>query len=491
RFDGVAALREVGLTVAPGTIHGLVGENGAGKSTLGKIIAGVHPPDEGEVLLDGDPVVFRSPRDALAAGIALIGQELSLVPQLTVMENVLLGTESRRLGMVDAASMRRRFADFARLGFNLDPDAPVGSLRTADQQKVEILRAVAREVRLIVMDEPTSSLTPDEAARLFAVMTERAGAGTAIVYISHDLASVLKLSGRVTVLRDGRVVRSGPAAEETVQTLVSAMIGRSLGAIFPAKQPPPPDSPVVLAVRGLGTAGWVRDVSFELRRGEILGVAGLIGSGRTEVARAISGAAKIEAGDVAVNGQRVKISSPRDALRRGIAMLPESRKSQGLVLGSSVLDNVTLPHLGEFQRAGLVLRSRQQARAHALCDQVDVRGAGLQAPVSSLSGGNQQKVMFAKWLCRPPQVLLADEPTRGVDVAAKHSIYELLVRLAAEGLAILLISSELEEVLELAHRVLVMRQGRLAGELDNDEADEEAVLHIAFGNPAAGGAARA
>ncbi len=479
RFGGVQALREVDLAVRQGSIHALVGENGAGKSTLGKIIAGVHRPDAGQVLVSGRPVAYGSPREALADGIALIAQELSLVPELSVMENVLLGTEAHRLGLLDAKTMRRRFDGLEELGFELPADAPVGSLRAADQQKVEILRAVAREVRLIVMDEPTTSLTPDEAERLFAVIRDQAARGTTIIYVSHALESVLELCEEITVLRDGQVVRTTPAAQQTVEGLVTAMIGRSLGAIFPRKQPPPSDAAVVLSVRGLATSGWVRNVSFDVRRGEIVGLAGLIGSGRSEVARAISGAAPLDDGRIEIDGQPVRIRSPREAVRRGVALLPESRKAQGLVLGNSVLDNVTLPHMDAFQRGGVVLRSRQRERVKEVCDLVGVRAPALNGPVSSLSGGNQQKVMFAKWLCRPPRVLLADEPTRGVDVAAKQAIYELLVSLAAQGMAILLVSSELEEVLELAHRVLVMRQGQVAGELA--EADEKAVLDLAFG----------
>ncbi|MBV9002609.1 MAG: sugar ABC transporter ATP-binding protein, partial [Solirubrobacterales bacterium] len=447
RFGGVHALREIDLTITRGSIHALVGENGAGKSTLGRIIAGALGADAGTMRLEGRTVRYRSPREALADGIALIAQELSLVPELTVMQNVLLGSERGHFGWLDERAMRRRFAELDRFGFGLPADAPVGSLRAADQQKVEILRAVARRVRLIVMDEPTTSLTPDEASRLFDVMREQARHGTAIIFISHALESVLALADTLTVLRDGRVVRTGPAAQETVETLVKAMIGRSLDAIFPARVPPPSDSPVVLSVRGLGTAGWVRDVSFDVRRGEIVGLAGLIGSGRSEVAHALSGAARLDAGSLELEGRPLHIRTPRDAVRRGIALLPESRKAQGLVLDGSVLDNITLPHLNEFQRAGVVSQSRQEKRVTELADQVGLKAPSLKAPVASLSGGNQQKVMFAKWLCNPLRVLVADEPTRGVDIGAKQAIYELLVGLAGKGLAVVLISSELEEVL--------------------------------------------
>lgn len=490
RFGGVQALRDVDLAVPAGSIHGLVGENGAGKSTLGKIVAGAHRPDSGRVLVDGRQVAYSSPREALADGIALIAQELSLVPSLSVMDNVLLGTESHHAGILDARAMRRRFRAFDRLGFDLPADAPVSSLRTADQQKVEIVRAIARDVRLIVMDEPTSSLTPDETARLFDVIREQAAKGTTIIYVSHALKDVLELCDHVTVLRDGRVVRTRPVAEETVESLVAAMVGRSLGAIFPPKPRLPDSAPVVLSVQGLATAGWVREVSFDVRMGEILGLAGLIGSGRSEVARALAGAARLDAGTIELDGRPLRIRSAREAIKQGIALLPESRKEQGLVLGSSVLDNVTLPHLEGFNRGGIVLSSRQQDRVAELCQRVDVRTPSLSAPVSSLSGGNQQKVMFAKWLCRPPRVLIADEPTRGVDVAAKQAIYRLLVSLASDGMAVLLISSELEELLALAHSVVVMRQGRLAGQLQGERADEASLLHLAFGTAGLTGAGR-
>jgi ABC-type sugar transport system ATPase subunit len=315
---------------------------------------------------------------------------------------------------------------------------------------------------------------------------EQARAGTTVIYISHALQDVLDLCDEITVLRDGRVVRTTSAARETVDGLVQAMIGRSLEAVFPPRRPPAPDAPIVLSVRGLSTAGWVRDVSFDVRHGEIVGLAGLIGSGRSEVGHAIAGAARAESGEIAVEGEVLRSKSPREAVRRGIAMLPESRKAQGLVLSGSVLDNVTLPYLRDFQRAGMVSRPRQEARVAELADQVGLKAPSLSAPVAALSGGNQQKVMFAKWLCRPPRVLIADEPTRGVDVAAKQAIYELLGGLAAQGLGILLISSELEEVLELSHRVLVMRQGELAGELDIAQADEQSVLHLAFGTTEVG-----
>jgi len=483
RFGGAQALRAVDLDIVGGSIHGLVGENGAGKSTLGKIITGVHQADAGRVEVEGRPVDYTSPRAALDDGLSLIAQELSLVPQLTVIENVLLGLEPRRLGMLDGAGLRARYAErLEGMEFDVPMDVRVGTLRTADQQKVEIMRAIARRARLIVMDEPTASLTSEESRRLFATMHRLRAQGTTIVFVSHALESVLELCDTVTVLRDGRLVRTAPAREESVLTLVTAMIGRALDTSFPAKRPPPSDAPVVFEAEGLCAGDLVRDVSFSVRAGEIVGMAGLIGSGRSEVARAIFGADRMSAGTLRLDGEDLRVRSPRDAVRRGLALLPESRKDQGLVMVSPIGHNVSLPHLARFHRGGFVRQGAEERATQAICERVDVRGAGLGTAVGNLSGGNQQKVLFAKWLVRRPRLLIADEPTRGVDVGAKRSIYELLVSLAADdGLAVIVISSELEEVLGLAHRVLVMREGRVAGELDSASADQEHVLRLAFG----------
>jgi ABC-type sugar transport system ATPase subunit len=481
RFGGVRALSEVDLTIARQSIHALVGENGAGKSTLGKILAGVYRPDEGELVVDGETVAYRSPRDALVDGITIITQEPTLVPHRSVLENVFLGVESGVAGVVDDRATARRFAKLvADTGIQLAPRRLARTLRVADQQKVEILRAIVRNARLIVMDEPTSALTTDESARLFELIRRLRDLGTTIVYVTHFLAEVLELADTVTVLRDGRVVRTAPTLEETPQRLVSAMLGRSVEVTFPDKELPPADSPVVLSVRGLTRAPAVHDVSFDIRGGEIVGLAGLIGSGRSEVARAIFGADRPDAGTVAIGGKPLRARVPRHAIRRGVVMLPEDRKTQGLLMLRSILDNVTLPHLDDVTRLGVLDMLAERREAGELVSSLEVRARSPRAPVSTLSGGNQQRVLFARWLFRTPKVFIADEPTRGVDVGAKLAIYELIHGLARQGIAVLLISSEHEEVLGLAHRVLVMRAGRIVAEFDHETMSEDAVLHAAF-----------
>ncbi|MBS1870276.1 MAG: sugar ABC transporter ATP-binding protein [Actinobacteria bacterium] len=487
RFGVVRALQDVSVTIRAGTIHALVGENGAGKSTLGKVMAGVHAPDSGQLIVDGRPRRYRSPRDSLADGVTIVAQEVILVPLRSVEENVFLGHPPARLGQIDRRRLREQYEELVeRAGFALPPDALVAELRLADQQKVEILRGLARGARLIVMDEPTAALTRDEAEQLFGITRALRERGTTIVYVSHFLKEVLELADTITVLRDGRVIDTAPAGEETESGLVSKMIGRSLDRAFPPRRPVPADAPEVLRVRGVSAGGAIHDVSFEVRAGEVLGFAGLVGSGRSELAHAVIGAMRRTAGTIELDGQVVTPRSPADAKRLGIALLPESRKTQGLVLGRSITENVTLPHLADFSTWGAISPRRERRAVEEIAARLDVRTRSIGAPVRDLSGGNQQKVLFAKWLLRPPRVLIADEPTRGVDVGAKRAIYDLIVALAAEGMAIVLISSELEEVLSLSHRVCVMRAGRLDATLSGDEIDEERVVAAAFGSEPAG-----
>ncbi len=481
RFGEIQALRDIDLTIGHGSIHGLVGENGAGKSTLGKIIAGVHRPDGGELRVDGEAVSYRSTRDALAHGITMIAQEPTLVPHRSVQENVFLGIERGVAGVVNGRELSRRYADLVSdTGIDLEARRLARTLRVADQQKAEILRAVAREVKLIVMDEPTSALTRDESERLFALIRRLQAGGTTVVYVSHLLEEVLALADTVTVLRDGRVIRTSPAAEETPAKLVTAMLGRSIDVTFPAKQPPPADAPVVLAVSELSRPPAVEDVSFEIHQGEIVGLAGVLGSGRSEVARAIFGADRRAGGRVTLDGAELRARSPRQAIRQGVVMLPEDRKSQGLFMLRSIAENITLAHLPDVSQSGVVRPGVERERVHELVQRMDVRAPSSRVRVNTLSGGNQQKVLFARWLFRRPRVLIVDEPTRGVDVGAKLAIYELIRTLAQEGIAILLISSEHEELLGLAHRVLVMRTGRIVAELDRDTMNEDALLRAAL-----------
>jgi ABC-type sugar transport system ATPase subunit len=486
RFGGVQALADVHLSIEQGTVHGLVGENGAGKSTLGKIISGVIQPDEGQMVVDGRQVSFASPREALTAGIAMIQQEIALVPRLTVLKNVLLGIESNRAGLLREPDTRRRFDELnARSGFNLPADRIVSELGVADQKKIEILKAIARDARLIVMDEPTAALADDEAEKLVEIVRSLRQAGTTIVYVSHFLKEVLEVADTVTVLRNGELIRTAAAAEETPDSLVTAMLGREMSLTFPPKAFPPPDAPLVFAVRDLSRTGVVENISFDIRAGEILGLAGLVGSGRSEVARAIFGADRRDTGKLEIDGKAVRIANPTDAVAAGIALLPESRKTQGLLMRLGIGQNLTLPHLSSISRASVVRQRRETRETTQLLQELDVRPPDPRARVDSLSGGNQQKVLFAKWLFRRPRLLIADEPTHGVDVGAKLAIYRLITSLAAEGMAVLLISSELEEVLGLAHRVLVLRRGRIVAELQDSpdgrsSLTEDAVIRAAF-----------
>ncbi len=485
-FGGVRALDAVSISVEEGSVHAVIGENGAGKSTLGKILAGALTPDAGEILLDGEPVSFRSPREALASGIAAIAQELLVVPRLSVAANVFLGAEPRRVGWVMRRGLRRRFEELAaEAGFSLPADRPAGHLRTAEQQQVEILRALARDARLIIMDEPSAALSEPDTVRLHEIIRSLTQAGKSVLLVSHFLREVLELADTITVLRDGKLVHTRPASEETEDTLIQAMLGRPLDAAFPAKQTRRADAPVVLSVRELSAPG-VSDASLEVHAGEIVGLAGLIGAGRSELARAIFGADRRQDGEIALAGERLAASAPLASLRRGLAMLPESRKDQGLLLGRSVLENVSLSRLDAFSRLGVVNRRAERSAARQVLDRVAVKGADYGAPVAALSGGNQQKVLFARMLMCGPRVLIADEPTRGVDVGAKRAIYDLLVGLARDGMGVLLISSEIEEILGLSHRVLVMTRGRIVTELRGEAMTESAILAAAFSEAASG-----
>jgi ABC-type sugar transport system ATPase subunit len=481
RYSGTKALDDVSVEVAGGTVHALVGANGAGKSTLGKIIGGVIRPDEGELFVDGRPVRYASPREARADGIVTISQELSPMPHLSVIENVFFGIEPRRHGLVQRRQMRAQYRELvSRWGFELDGDAKVGTLRTADKQKVEILRAVACDAQVIVMDEPTSSLTSVETRTLHSMIRNLRESGRTIVYVSHFLDEVLELADTVTVLRSGRLVRTAPVAEETEESLVAGMFGAAAEAEHFEKQQRS-TAPGVLEVSGLNRKGVLRDISLRIRAGEIVGLAGLIGSGRSELARAIAGADPVDSGAIAVDGTVRAIRSPADAIAAGMAFLPESRKDDGLFLELSLAANTTYADLDSLASPLGVLRlGLERERTNVLLKTLSVEPPVPTAKTKQLSGGNQQKVLFARWLFRNPRVLLLDEPTRGVDVAARAAIHRLINNLAAEGTAVLLISSEIEEVLGLAHRVLVMRRGMITREFGADP-PLDAVMEAAFG----------
>jgi ribose transport system ATP-binding protein len=481
RYSGTKALDDVSVEIAGGTVHALVGANGAGKSTLGKIIGGVIRPDDGQMFVDDRPVRYTSPREARIDGIATISQELSPLPHMTVIENIYLGIEPRRAGLVQ---WRRLHAQYEALvsewGFQLDGNAKVGALRTADKQKVEVLRAVASDARVIVMDEPTSSLTSVETKTLHRMIRTLRERGRTIVYVSHFLDEVLELADTVTVLRSGRLVRTAPAAEETEESLVAGMFGAAAAAAH-FEKPQGSTAAVVLEVSGLNRRGVLTDVSLQIRAGEIVGLAGLVGSGRSELARAIAGADPIDHGTITVNGTARAIRTPADAMAAGMAFLPESRKDDGLFLELSLAANTTFADLRSVaSRFGVLNLGLERKKTSALLDLTSVQPPNPSAKVANLSGGNQQKVLFARWLMRNPRVLILDEPTRGVDVAARAAIHRLVNDLAAQGTAVLLISSEIEEVLGLAHRVLVMRRGTITTEFGADP-PMDAVMEAAFG----------
>ncbi len=485
RFGGVPALSDVAVTIRAGEVHALIGENGAGKSTLGKIISGVIEPDDGTLTLGDRPLHLRSPREAMAHGIVTIAQELAIVPSLSVAENVYLGAEVARGGFVRRREARRRFRQLVeRVGFDLQPDVPAGTLSTADKQKVEIMRALSRNASFVIMDEPSAALSSHETAALHEIIRSLARGGTAVVLISHFLSEVLALADTITTLRDGHLVRTVDAKGATEEMLIEGMLGRSLSAAFPEKISAPADAAVVLEVRDL-KAPRVDGCSFSLRRGEILGIAGLVGAGRSELARAIFRDAKVSAGDVRLGGDALGGHSPRRSIRRGLVLIPESRKELGLLMGRSVRENVSLSRLDLVSRLGWVSRLRERRLVGQLMERTTVRAASMSLPANMLSGGNQQKLLFARSVMCTPSVLIADEPTRGVDVGSKRAIYDLLTEMAREGMGIIVISSELEEVIGLAHRVLVMRHGRIMAELVGDDIHEEAVLAAAFAETSA------
>ena len=480
RFGGVPALDDVSLTIEPGKVHALIGENGAGKSTLGKIISGVIEPDEGTMTLAGRAITLRSPREALAHGIIAIAQELTIVPGLTVVENVYLGSEVAAAGFVRRREAKRRFRELAnRIGFNLPPDVRAGNLTIADQQKVEIMRALSRNASIVVMDEPSAALSSNEAAALHEIIRSLARRGSAVVLISHFLSEVLSLSDTITTLRDGRLVRTVAAEEASEDSLIEGMLGRSLSSAFPEKVPVDPAAPVVLEVEHVSAPGVV-DCSFVLRQGEILGIAGLVGAGRSELARAVFRDAKVSAGTVRLDGTELAGRHPSRSIARGLVMIPESRKQMGLMMGRSVKENISLSRLDLVSRLGWIAPIRERRAVSSLMKQADVRAANMGMQAMMLSGGNQQKLLFARTMMCAPSVLIADEPTRGVDVGSKRAIYDLLVQMARDGMAIIVISSDLEEVLGLAHRTLVMRHGRFTAELAGADMNEQAVLAAAF-----------
>ncbi len=477
-FPGTRALTDVDLTVGAGEVVALLGENGAGKSTLMKILGGVYTPDAGTMSFDGQPYAPQRPADAIAVGIGTIHQEMSLLPELSITENVLLGRlPTRSSGAIDRAAARATVtACLARVGLRVDPATPVRRLSVAQQQQVEIAKALSLDARVLLLDEPTASLGDEESEALFALIDDLRAQGVGFIYISHRLAEIATVADRIIVLRDGARVAAFDRGDVPVENLVEAMVGRAVDQVFP--DPPAHTGEVVMKVTDLAREGVFEGIDFELHRGEILGIAGLVGAGRTEVVRALFGADPPTAGTIEIDGRVWRLRRPEDAVRAGIVLVPEDRKGQGLVLGLSVQDNLALPSLEELAERGAVTRGVLRRLADRTAARLEIRGRPTQ-PARTLSGGNQQKVVIGKWLERRPRIVLFDEPTRGVDVGAKAAIYEVITELAAAGVACVVVSSELPEVLGLAHRVLVMSEGRQTGVLERHEADEEAVMTLA------------
>ena len=486
RFPGVVALDRVDLEVGAGEVVALIGENGAGKSTLMKILGGVYQPDEGEVLVEGRPATIRGVSDALRLGVGFIHQELNVLDNLDVAGNVYLGREPRKGGflrLVDRAKMKRDAEVYLRrLGLDLPGDTPLSELSIAQQQLVEIAKALSQNARILIMDEPTSSLTLTETGRLIRVVRDLAAQGVSVIYISHRLGEVKELADRVVALRDGRNAGHLRREEVTHDRMVRMMVGRELSNFY--VHPAGEARETVFEVRGLRTRRYPQhEVSFEARRGEILGFAGLVGAGRSEVAKAVFGVeppVAVEA--LTLEGRPLRVRSPQDAIRHGIYLVPEDRRRSGLIVEEVIRKNITLPSLARYSRAGLVRGEEERKAAAEYSKRLGVKAPSVEVAAGNLSGGNQQKVVLAKWLARGPKVLIFDEPTRGIDVGAKAEIYDLMRRLAEQGVGVLMISSDMEEVLGVSDRVAVMHEGRLTGVLGREECSEEAVMRLAVGH---------
>jgi len=482
RFTGVHALRQVDFDLEEGEIHALVGENGAGKSTLMKVLIGITPKDSGEIHYLGRQFSPRDPKHALEMGIGIIHQELNMMDHLTVAQNIFIGRESMRPGgvLLDARAQNRRAEElFRRLSMDIDPTERLGRLTVGRQQMVEIAKAVSHTPRILILDEPTAALADAEIDELFSIMRDLAAKGVGMVHISHRLDEIHRIAHRVTVLRDGERIDTKPVAEVSKQQIIGMMVGRVIYEQPKTRSAVAPDAPVVLRVRGLNAGRLVRDVGFELRRGEILGIAGLMGSGRTETARAIFGADEVQGGTIEVRGRRVTVRSPQDAVAHGIGYLSEDRKRYGLAVDLSVRDNLVMATYDLFRRGLFIQARRVRQVAQEYVRKLGIRTPSLEQLLRNLSGGNQQKVVVAKWLIRTSDILIFDEPTRGIDVGAKSEIYTLMNELTRQGKSLIMISSELTEILRMSDRILVMSEGRITGELPIEKASQEAIMGLA------------
>ena len=479
-FGGVSVLRDISIDIEEAEIHGLIGENGAGKSTLGKVIGGYYAATRGIMTIFGQSIARWDPAIALENGVAMMHQELQLVPYLTVAQNVFLGIENERLGVLRRDEASRLDALMRKFGIGLDPDAVVASLPIADQQKIEVLRALARNARVIIMDEPTSSLSKDEVDQLHETMRMLRGEGRTVIYVSHFLDDILDVSDRLTILRDGEHVRTGTTGDEDKSTLVSAMLGGGkTETSYPVKVLPEPGDPI-LDVSSLASSTGVQDASFHISKGEIVGLVGLVGSGRSEIARAVIGADAATGGEVTIRGEPYERRTIAGSAAMGMVMVPEDRRHQGLVMTLPVRANMTLPHLAGYSTSGILKTVAERTRVRDLIDWFQVRPATVDGDILRYSGGNQQKVLFGKWLVGEPEIVILDEPSRGVDVGARERIHAAIAELAANGAAVLMISSEIEEVLGLAHRAYLIDRGRTVEEIDPGKNDESTVLSSLF-----------
>jgi ABC-type sugar transport system ATPase subunit len=480
-FGSAKILSDITLEFGGGQVHALIGENGAGKSSLGKIIGGYYSADKGSVEVLGERLDQPTPRRALQLGVAMIHQELQLVPQLSVAQNVFLGLEANTAGLLHGSDNKRFAVLEEQCRFGLNPRQKAGDLSIADRQKVEIMRAIARNARVIIMDEPTSSLTADEAERLHRVIASLCAQGRTIIYVTHFLDHVLAVCDRVTIMRDGRVVRTADIAGETKQTLVEAMLGESAEVAYPKLPPPPPASVTPrITMRNVATAAGIRNIDLAVRPGEIVGLVGLVGSGRSEVARALFGADALTNGSISLNGQELKGLSPRSAVAHGIAFIPEDRRKQGLNLVQRTRPNMSLPHLSQISRFGFLDMGKERRRTARMIEHFAIVPSSIDGEVAYYSGGNQQKVLLSKWAYGTPGVVILDEPSRGVDIGARRRIHDFILELAQTGVAVLLISSELEEVLNLSHRAYLMSGGTIMSEIDSRKVSVEEVLFRLF-----------
>jgi len=483
-FQGVKALKGVSLQVRRGTVHALMGENGAGKSTLMKILSGIYQPDAGKIKLNGTEIQIKDPKDAIDKGISMIHQELTPLMEMTIGENIFLGREPV-FPFTRFVNYKKMYQDTERLlqslNLNLNPRKKMKELSVAEMQMVEIIKAISYDSQIIIMDEPTSAITDREADKLFEVIFRLKAEQKGIIYISHKMDEIFRVSDDITVYRDGTHIGSAPARELDKDKLITMMVGKELSEVFPQKKEPE-QSEVVLSVRGLKQKGRLHDISFDLKKGEVLGISGLMGSGRSETVEAIFGMSAIDEGEIFVEGKKVKIGSPIDAIKLGMAFVTEDRKQQGLFLNRSVKENISISSLDQRCKLGFIEKSKETSDVSAIIQSLKIKVHSENQVVETLSGGNQQKTVLGKWLLTQPKILIVDEPTRGIDIGAKSEIYKLMNELSKQGISIIMISSEMPEILGMSDRILVFREGKIAGELSRAEATQEKILALAIGH---------